>query len=137
MHRVTPRGAWLLVLCLMGLGAAPAARAGDPAVIKGRFIVHWEEPNRVASLEPVARVQEQVEQIRFLPHVVLLVGDWGGRARGSASCVTDADGVCSVSKRNLKSGGSAQFTVTDVQLAGYSFTASSNDSAALTYPECP
>jgi PKD repeat protein len=66
-----------------------------------------------------------------------IYGDWGGRARGSASCVTDASGTCSVSKRNLKSGGETQFTVTDVQLAGYSFAASANDSAALPYPGCP
>ena len=46
---------------------------------------------------------------------VTVTGTWSDAAQGSASCVTGASGVCSVTKSNLKSNQStATFTVTQV-----------------------
>jgi hypothetical protein len=54
-------------------------------------------------------------------------GTWSQGASGSDTCVTDVDGVCSVTKRNLKSGvSSVTFTVDSVTHASMSYAAAVN-----------
>ncbi len=47
-------------------------------------------------------------------------GDWSGQAKGSTSCTT-TNGACTVSKSNLKPGGSATLTITGIEAAGYTY----------------
>ena len=47
-------------------------------------------------------------------------GTWGGLAKGSGSCTTDG-GVCTVTKNNIRGTGKVTFTVTGVELTGYTF----------------
>jgi len=49
-----------------------------------------------------------------------VTGDWGGSARGSGSCTTDASGTCTLAK-SLR-GESASFTVTDAVAEGAEYT---------------
>ena len=45
-------------------------------------------------------------------------GDWSNGANGSGSCTTGADGICSISRSNLKNNvGSVDFTVTDLSFS--------------------
>jgi len=54
-------------------------------------------------------------------------GSWSNGANGSGSCVTDASGLCSITKNNInKNSTSAMFTVTDVSVSGYTYTPGSN-----------
>lgn len=56
-----------------------------------------------------------------------VTGNWSGGASGSASCITDNAGNCTVAQNNLKSSvTSATFTVSDVTLGGASYLASAN-----------
>jgi PKD repeat protein len=59
-----------------------------------------------------------------------VTGTWSGGATGSASCLTDNDGTCQVSKNNLKSNvSSVTFTVLDVSADGYVYAPGQNDDA--------
>jgi serine protease AprX len=59
-------------------------------------------------------------------------GSWSGGASGSGSCTTDGSGLCTISKNNIKaSAPSVTFTVTDIALAGYTFTTGTEDSATV------
>jgi PKD repeat protein len=54
-------------------------------------------------------------------------GSWSGGASGTASCVTDANGQCTVSVSGIpKRNGTATFTVTDVFHADLSYDSSAN-----------
>ena len=54
-------------------------------------------------------------------------GTWGDGASGGASCVTDADGQCSVTKGNIKGNvTSVTFTVDGVIASGYTYDAGAN-----------
>lgn len=54
-------------------------------------------------------------------------GGWGGGANGSGSCVTGADGRCSVSKGNLKSNvAQVSFAVTGISGSNVSYDGSAN-----------
>lgn len=53
-----------------------------------------------------------------------VTGSWGGGA--SATCVTNAAGTCSATRRFSNRRASATFTVTSVTLAGYTYAAASN-----------
>ena len=62
---------------------------------------------------------------------VTITGSWSNGARGSGDCVTNASGVCTISKGNLKSNvSSVTFTVTGVTAAN-----TSHDSAANHDPD--
>jgi hypothetical protein len=55
----------------------------------------------------------------------LVTGGWD--AGGEATCVTEADGTCSVTKNNLKTSlAGVNFTVTDITLSGYVYSFSEN-----------
>lgn len=59
-------------------------------------------------------------------------GSWSGGASGSGSCTTDGSGLCTISKNNIKaSAPSVTFTVTDIALAGYTFTTGTEDSTTV------
>jgi hypothetical protein len=54
-------------------------------------------------------------------------GLWSNGASGSGSCVTDANGQCSISKLGLRNSiSSISFTVTSVTKSGYTYQAGSN-----------
>jgi hypothetical protein len=54
-------------------------------------------------------------------------GSWSNGATGSASCVTNAGGQCSVSKAGLRSNvNSVTFSVTNVTKAGSTYSAAAN-----------
>jgi subtilisin len=54
-------------------------------------------------------------------------GTWSGGASGSASCVTNAFGQCTVSKSaSTKRSSSVTFTVTNVSLTGWTYDSSAN-----------
>ncbi len=64
-------------------------------------------------------------------------GNWDDSAKGSGSCITDFEGNCRVSKKNLKSGGIATFTVTNIDYPEHTFVLSGpDDSQEVTYPVC-
>ena len=54
-------------------------------------------------------------------------GSWSNGTSGSGSCVTDADGECTITKNNVKKNvGSVTFTVTSVAAAGYGYDQGAN-----------
>jgi hypothetical protein len=54
-------------------------------------------------------------------------GSWSAGASGSASCVTDVSGLCSITRSNIgKSSTSATFNVDSVLLGGYTYDSGSN-----------
>ena len=58
----------------------------------------------------------------------LTEGDWSNGATGATSCTTDASGVCSLSKQNLKGNvASVDFTVTNVTASGYNYDSGANE----------
>ena len=58
-------------------------------------------------------------------------GTWGGGARGSGSCTTDAEGHCTVSKKNVRRL-PVSFTVTNVELAGLTYDPNGNHGDTTT-----
>jgi PKD repeat protein len=61
-------------------------------------------------------------------------GSWGGQAKGSGSCTIEGTS-CQVSKKGLKSGGSATFEVTNIQFPGYTFLPG-NDTEDILNTSC-
>jgi extracellular elastinolytic metalloproteinase len=60
-------------------------------------------------------------------------GTWSAGATGSDTCATDATGVCSVTKTNLKSNvASVTWTVTGVTKTDYIYDASANTATVIT-----
>ena len=56
-----------------------------------------------------------------------VVGKWSNGASGTASCVTDAGGVCQVTKTGLRGNtASVRFSVTKVTLSSFTYTAAAN-----------
>ena len=54
-------------------------------------------------------------------------GSWSNGAKGTGSCVTDANGMCDVAKTNLKpTTASVTFTVTGVSASGSTYTSGDN-----------
>jgi hypothetical protein len=54
-------------------------------------------------------------------------GSWSNGANGSGSCITDANGQCTITKNNInKNSSSATFTVTGVTHATYTYTSGDN-----------
>jgi beta-lactamase superfamily II metal-dependent hydrolase len=54
-------------------------------------------------------------------------GNWSNGASGSGSCITDANGTCSITKNNIgKNKSSATFTITNVTEGSYTYTSGSN-----------
>ena len=63
----------------------------------------------------------------------LVEGAWSGAVNGSASCVTNNSGQCSVTRNNLKANASSlSFTVTNVSGEGITYDAGSNHQQATT-----
>jgi hypothetical protein len=64
-----------------------------------------------------------------------VAGAWSNGASGSGSCVTGADGSCSLQKNNLKQNvSSVTFTVTDVAHALYTYSPGSNLETEVSVP---
>jgi lysophospholipase L1-like esterase len=58
---------------------------------------------------------------------ITVTGVWSDAARGSASCVTDGDGTCTVTKANLKHNrSSATLTITQLDGVGAAYDAGAN-----------
>jgi hypothetical protein len=61
---------------------------------------------------------------------VTVEGGWSDGANGSASCVTDAGGQCSVQKDNLKKQvSSVTFTVNSLSKTGWTYNSGENETA--------
>jgi len=57
----------------------------------------------------------------------VVTGTWSGGFSGSASCTTNASGICAVSTATLnRQKASVTFTITNVNASGLTYTASSN-----------
>jgi PKD repeat protein len=54
------------------------------------------------------------------PSGAVVSGDWGGLAKGSGSC-TVSGSSCEVTKGNIRGSGDVTFTVTGIELSGYTF----------------
>ncbi|NUM47229.1 MAG: Ig-like domain-containing protein, partial [Anaerolineales bacterium] len=58
---------------------------------------------------------------------VTVTGVWSNGATGSSSCVTDANGQCTVIKINLRTTiNTVTFTITNATKAGFTYTSASN-----------
>ena len=58
---------------------------------------------------------------------VTVTGAWGSALSGTGTCVTDNNGQCQVARSNIKNNaGNATFSVTALELTGYSYASSSN-----------
>ena len=55
-----------------------------------------------------------------------VAGTWGGVTNGGGSCTTGADGTCSVSKSNIRSTGTATFSVTALSGSSVTYNAGAN-----------
>jgi hypothetical protein len=54
-------------------------------------------------------------------------GSWSSGATGSGTCVTSADGTCSITKNNLKSNaGSVTFTVSSLSHGSFAYASGDN-----------
>ena len=55
-----------------------------------------------------------------------VTGVWGGSASGTASCVTDRKGKCTVQSPRVPSNSTVTFTVSGVTRTGWSYDAAAN-----------
>ncbi len=64
---------------------------------------------------------------------VVVSGAWSAGATGTATCTTGADGICTVSKTNLKTSVlSVKFTPSDLVLSGYTYQPLTNEITEVT-----
>jgi hypothetical protein len=64
---------------------------------------------------------------------VTVSGTWSNGTSGSGTCTTDASGVCSIVKGNLRtSTASVRFNVTNLAKSGYTYNAAANAASSIT-----
>jgi hypothetical protein len=62
-----------------------------------------------------------------------VTGTWSGGGKGSGTCTTDGNGMCTVTRVKIsRKKASVGYTVSNITLAGYAYTPSDNEEDPAT-----